>query len=703
MSYILIVSNSNYQRHLIALVRYCLSALLDSESELPIQVVTPAVLPTTFENPPLLVVGDVTDHKIIQQWWQQTPSIPAIVITARADVQSAVKAMQAGAIDYLLFADLQKDKKNTFANLVELYQNLTDYFEVAPLVAAVNRALKLHNTQNTLHHQIEHIIKELRDIEHIAYLRNVTPSVSPSLVGHAAAILPTPATNPQIRDLVIDLDALQALYRGKPLDLSPTEFDLLHHLVRANGQVVTFERLVQEVQGHTVERQTARKMLSAHISNLRSKLKRVGCEDYLANRRGMGYYIDHNVEEALHRVEAELRLIANNTQDIILHIDAEQCVRYISPSVEVILGYSVDEVIGTTLEFWGNFIHPNDLPSLQTLPEGQSTEKFLYRSQHRDGHFVWLEATSNRLTSLKGEFDGVIAIIRDVTDRIAQETENKQRQHQLTTLIDHSPDAIIRFDSNLRCIYANAAADLFFSYRCCDRALAVCWLEGNNPIIQRWQQALQLALQTGHSTPLEIELQDHDDMPRYFEIRNVAEYGDADTPTTILSIARDITDRVKNQRHIRDNEHFLRTIVNHIPLMIFRLDTQLRYLYVNPFIERVTHIPQAVFTGKTMREIGVKDHVIANWHEAIAQARETKTMSILHSDGKVAGIDTEYISYIVPEMDDQNEVISFIIITSDIQQQQTSEDGLRQLAMQLMETRTHDEGITQGDNEISVC
>jgi DNA-binding response OmpR family regulator len=84
---------------------------------------------------------------------------------------------------------------------------------------------------------------------------------------------------------------LLVTYQGRSLDLTPTEFEILASLIQVQGALVTFEEIVLRAQGLSVERDEARVMLSTHMSNLRAKLRLAGCEQYLKNRRGVGYFI----------------------------------------------------------------------------------------------------------------------------------------------------------------------------------------------------------------------------------------------------------------------------------------------------------------------------------------------------------------------------------------------------------------------------
>jgi two-component system, OmpR family, response regulator len=80
--------------------------------------------------------------------------------------------------------------------------------------------------------------------------------------------------------------------KGNLLDLTPTEFEILYCLVQAGGRVVTFEEVANRLRGVQMERDEARTMLSSHFTNLRSKLREAGGDDYLMNSRSNGYFIN---------------------------------------------------------------------------------------------------------------------------------------------------------------------------------------------------------------------------------------------------------------------------------------------------------------------------------------------------------------------------------------------------------------------------
>lgn len=74
---------------------------------------------------------------------------------------------------------------------------------------------------------------------------------------------------------------------GQPVVFTPTEFDLLEHLLRRPGRVVTREHLLSTVWGYTAAGGT--RTVDVHVAQLRRKL---GDALPLRTVRGVGYVLD---------------------------------------------------------------------------------------------------------------------------------------------------------------------------------------------------------------------------------------------------------------------------------------------------------------------------------------------------------------------------------------------------------------------------
>ncbi len=92
----------------------------------------------------------------------------------------------------------------------------------------------------------------------------------------------------EIAGIVVDDAAHTALADGKPVDLTPREFELLACLMRHAGKVLSRDQLLKEAWGweYLVETKT----VDTHVKRLRDKLEAAGVDPSLVETvRGYGY------------------------------------------------------------------------------------------------------------------------------------------------------------------------------------------------------------------------------------------------------------------------------------------------------------------------------------------------------------------------------------------------------------------------------
>lgn len=74
-----------------------------------------------------------------------------------------------------------------------------------------------------------------------------------------------------VGDVMLDVDKRQASVTGQPVELTPTEFDLLAALMESPGRVFSRLQLLDKVQGYAYE--GYERTIDAHVKNLRQKIE----------------------------------------------------------------------------------------------------------------------------------------------------------------------------------------------------------------------------------------------------------------------------------------------------------------------------------------------------------------------------------------------------------------------------------------------
>jgi PAS domain S-box-containing protein len=217
-----------------------------------------------------------------------------------------------------------------------------------------------------------------------------------------------------------------------------------------------------------------------------------------------------------------------------------------------------------------------DLPSLKqtglfekyvnVIETGIPWEDEVYYDDE-EGVQAWLHVSVGKLD------DGCIASIFDVTDRKKIEQQIIKQEQQYHSLVENTPDVISRWDSNLRLIYANSAAEIKTGVPR-ENLHGKTNIEMGQPedTALPWMKKLREVFETGlpitYESPFSTPYGDAD-----FLYRIVPERNSAGEVETVLAIARDITEIKKNERAIRDSAEVLNGIMNapNVGISVFKV------------------------------------------------------------------------------------------------------------------------------------
>jgi len=210
--------------------------------------------------------------ELLRRVKEQSPDAIVILMTGYASLGTAVEALRLGAHDYLIKPSSSQDIRQSVARGIERARNL-------------RRRRRLLET-------IKNDVFELTraDIEAANAALDTTPTLDREDDEYRLMMPDANGSTMQLGPLTVYPGRYQISVEDKPIDLTPTEFDLLLYLAAHRGRVVPCHELVREVRGYTVDEAEAREVIRPHVSNLRRKLKGAGQNaDLIVNVRGIGY------------------------------------------------------------------------------------------------------------------------------------------------------------------------------------------------------------------------------------------------------------------------------------------------------------------------------------------------------------------------------------------------------------------------------
>jgi PAS domain S-box-containing protein len=138
-------------------------------------------------------------------------------------------------------------------------------------------------------------------------------------------------------------------------------------------------------------------------------------------------------EQALKDSEEKLSALIKNSADIIQIVDSEGHITFISPSVESVLGYQPEELIGRASV---ELVHPDDLPIVaegfkKALEYPNEPVHTVCRCKHKDG--TWRVIEGRGINHLQNPaIKGFISNLRDITNRKRAEEEKQRLEQQLS-------------------------------------------------------------------------------------------------------------------------------------------------------------------------------------------------------------------------------------------------------------------------------
>jgi DNA-binding response OmpR family regulator len=92
----------------------------------------------------------------------------------------------------------------------------------------------------------------------------------------------------RVADVEVDVPRMRVSVAGRPVELTPTEFELVATMVRQPGRVFTRSQLLDAVHGVAFE--SYERAIDAHVKNIRRKIEpQPGRPRYVLTVHGVGY------------------------------------------------------------------------------------------------------------------------------------------------------------------------------------------------------------------------------------------------------------------------------------------------------------------------------------------------------------------------------------------------------------------------------
>jgi len=267
----------------------------------------------------------------------------------------------------------------------------------------------------------------------------------------------------------------------------------------------------------------------------------------------------YRMEQELFKREREFRTLAESAPDNIARYDREARRLYINPVLERTLGLSMAEVLGKRADE----TFPQNEAMLryqkvleQVIASGKPAEYELVSESVGGGRALY------NLIRFAPEFDahgnviGAVAIGRDYTEQKRLGLELMRREREFRTLAEHSPEMIVRYDCDCRCIYVNPAYERHTGIS--SSAPDAIW----RPMLPREEYIawLKRVMQTGASDHILLEWRAPGGHLVSHWMHAVAEYDEDNHVVGVLAIGHNVSKLKKVEHQLEESQYLLRKL-----------------------------------------------------------------------------------------------------------------------------------------------
>jgi PAS domain S-box-containing protein len=271
--------------------------------------------------------------------------------------------------------------------------------------------------------------------------------------------------------------------------------------------------------------------------------------------------LEEQIEE-VNRTQKRMQLLLENASEVITIYEDDESIRYISPSVETILGYEQDELMGKS--DIGNVrtdyheVLKDFFRKLREHPEERAMVQYEYKI--KAGQYIWIETTGTNAMS-NPAIHGFILNSRDITERRRAEQETRMRS-KMQALSENSPDLIARLE-NEAISYINPVIESYTGQKpslFLNRKMQETNID--KVIVDGWLRVIEEVNASNKTVATEMDFPSELGQ-RVMQVNAIPEFDENSKLESVLVVSHDITERKMIELEIQNKNKKITESINY--------------------------------------------------------------------------------------------------------------------------------------------
>lgn len=257
-------------------------------------------------------------------------------------------------------------------------------------------------------------------------------------------------------------------------------------------------------------------------------------------------------EESTEQINPDdlLDLFLNCSADGFAIVDMENRFIRVNPMYTEIFGYTEEDVIGKSFT---EFPNPDSAYGIiRSVQHGQTYSNLITQRTHKNGTILDIAVSYSPLKNIKGEIIAVIAIFRDITEKVNLERELTKIRERYNLITENTTDMIKVFTKDFTIVYASPSYEKLTGISTTEivgkKITDFIFHDEVEPIRIMFQNLLD----TGKPQLVQKRLMTANGEVIFAEYNISPIYNEQEKIESFVIVGRNITDRVKNDAALRN-------------------------------------------------------------------------------------------------------------------------------------------------------